>query len=80
VEVALDYQLGPSSEMRNHLHNIAVAERAAAVKPAYTAAICRRMFGVDAPKDDHQALALLSALQKKARQDEALRRGEEVAA
>lgn len=79
-DVALDYQLGPSSEMRNLLHNITIAERAASVKPAYTAAICRRMFGVDAPADDRQALAILTALKNKARQDEKLRKGEEVAA
>lgn len=80
VGEVFDRQLqGVSSTMRNHLHNIAVAERAAGVKPAYTAAICRRMFGQDEPGDERQALAILSALQAKARKDAALRRGEEVA-
>lgn len=60
---------GVTSEMRNHLHNITVAERAAGVKPAYTQAICRRMYGVDEPTNEQQALAIIAALKKKARKD-----------
>ena len=67
-----DRQLqGVTSEMRNHLHNITVAERAAGVKPAYTQAICRRMYGVDEPTNEQQALAILAALKKKVRKGRA---------
>ena len=67
-EEVFDRQVdGVSSTMRNHLHHITVAERAARVPHAYTQAICRNMFRTSEPKDEKQALALLSALQKKAR-------------
>lgn len=70
LDVALDYHLGPSSEMRNHLHNITVAERAAGVTPGYTASICRRMFGEATPQNEAQARAVLTALRKKAQRDD----------
>lgn len=54
-----------SSEMRNMLHNITVAERAAGVGPRYTSGICQRMFRTDAPRDLKQAKAVLAALTKK---------------
>ncbi|MES2596030.1 MAG: hypothetical protein V4662_11870 [Verrucomicrobiota bacterium] len=80
TDVALDYHLGPGTEMRNALHNITVAERAAGVTPAYTAAICRNMKFGDAPRTPKEAKAVLIALTKKAEKDAKLRAGEEVEA
>jgi hypothetical protein len=64
--VAYDYHAGPSTELRQHLHHISVAERAAGVTGGYTVGICRRMFRHDQPQSIREALAVLAALTKKA--------------
>ena len=68
TDVAYDYHAGPSTEMRQHLHHISVAERAAGVTAGYTVGICRRMFRHDQPQTGREALAVLAALTKKAAQ------------
>lgn len=73
---AYDNATGPSNELRQLCHLIAVKQRECGLKDAYTQAVCRRMFGIDQPLTAHQAKSLLIALKNHAR---ATRGGKEAA-
>jgi len=67
---ALERALGPENDMRQLAHAIAVAQRQAAVTPAYVQGICKRMFGADTWGNARQAKAVLIALRNKVRKSQ----------
>jgi len=61
---AFDIHTGPANDVRQLLHHISVEQRRQGLADAYTAGICRRMFGKDTPATRPEAVAVLSALKK----------------
>lgn len=67
---AFDHALsGEGSELRNMLHNMNTAAKAAGVGQGYISGICQRMGYGSAPKTVAQAKAVMIALQRKAAAD-----------
>lgn len=59
---AFDQLTGPSAVTKNMIWIIAQTERENGVPEGYSAGICRQMWGHDAPQDENQAIAVLTAL------------------
>lgn len=70
ADKALDRALGPQNDMRQLAHEIAEAQRQAAVTPSYVAGICKRMFGAATWGNAKQAKAVLIALKNKIRSEQ----------